>query len=108
MLDMKLVGKRLKEARDGMNYSQQKVADFVDKTREQISYYENGSREISLSLLTKLANLYGKSIDYFIGIDSNEPELQMAFRSDNISKEDQEKIEWARNFVNNLYELKHL
>jgi len=108
MLDMKLVGKRLKEARDDMNYSQQKVADFVDKTREQISYYENGSREISLSLLTKLANLYGKSIDYFIGIDSNEPELQMAFRSDSISKGDQEKIEWARNFVNNLYELKHL
>lgn len=108
MLDMKLVGKRLKKARDDMNYSQQRVADYVDKTREQISYYENGSREISLSLLTKLANLYGKHIDYFIGIDTIEPELQMAFRSDNISKEDQEKIEWARNFVNNLYELKHL
>ena len=105
---MKLVGKRLKEARENMNYSQQKVADYVDKTREQISYYENGSREIGLSLLTKLATLYGKNIDYFIGMDNDEAELQMAFRSDNISKEDQEKIEWARNFVNNLYELKHL
>jgi len=108
MLDMKLVGKRLKEARENMNYSQQKVADYVDKTREQISYYENGSREIGLSLLIKLASLYGKNIDYFIGLDTNEAELQMAFRSDKISKEDQEKIEWARNFVNNLYELKHL
>ncbi|NLM96047.1 MAG: helix-turn-helix transcriptional regulator [Halanaerobiaceae bacterium] len=108
MIDMKVVGERLREARLAMGYKQQKVADFIGKTREQISYYENGTREISLSLLTKLANLYGKSIDYFLGIDTKEPELQMAFRSDYVSKSDQEKIEWAINFVNNLYELKHL
>ncbi|MDI9478977.1 MAG: helix-turn-helix transcriptional regulator [Bacillota bacterium] len=34
-----------------------------------LNSYENDTREISLSLLTKLANLYGKSIDYFIGFD---------------------------------------
>lgn len=108
MIDMKLVGEKLKAARKDMKYSQQDVADYVDKTREQISYYEIGSREISLSLLTKLSSLYGKSIDYFIGMDSNESELKIAYRSGDISKDDLEKIEWAKNFVNNLYELKHL
>jgi transcriptional regulator with XRE-family HTH domain len=108
MFDMKLIGKRLKTARKDMNYSQQDAADFLGKSREQISYYENGSRQINLSLLNKLSNMYGKSINYFIGEESVEPKLKIAFRSKDISKKDLEKIEWAKNFVNNLYELKHL
>jgi len=108
MLDMEMVGERLKAARQNTGYSQQAVADYIDKSREQISYYETGSRQISLSVLTKLSNLYGQSIDYFIGEETNESELQIAHRSDDISKDDLEKIEWAKNFVNNLYELKHL
>ena len=108
MLDMEMVGERLKAARKNMNYSQQAVADYIDKSREQISYYETGSRQISLSVLTKLSNLYGKSIDYFIGEETNESELQIAHRSDDISKDDLEKIKWAKNFINNLYEFKHI
>jgi transcriptional regulator with XRE-family HTH domain len=108
MFDMKLIGKRLKAARKDMNYSQQDVADYIGKTREQISYYENGSRQISLSLLNKLSNLYGRSLNYFIDEEPTEPELQIAFRLNDISKEDLEKIEWAKNFVSNLYELRHL
>ncbi len=66
MFDLKRVGERLKIAREEMNYTQKFVAEFIGKTREQISYYETGNREISISLLIKLANLYGKSIDYFL------------------------------------------
>lgn len=106
--DMKLIGKRLKEARENMNYSQKTVAKFVGKTREQISYYETGSRIVSLSLLTKFCNLYGKKLDYFIGEESEETGLKIAHRSDDVSKDDLEKIEWAKNFVNNLHELKKL
>lgn len=106
MFDYKIVAEQLKKARQEMNYSQQEVANFVGKNRSQISYYETGARKINLSLLNKFANLYGKSIDYFIGKEDQEDKLEIAHRASDIAKDDLEKIEWAKNFVNNLYELR--
>lgn len=108
MLNYEQIAKRLKEARLEMNYSQQQVADFIGKKRSQISYYETGARKINLSLLNKFSNLYGKSIEYFIGGRDEEKKLEIAHRSTDISIDGLEKIEWAKNFVNNLYELKNL
>lgn len=108
MLNYDQIAKRLKEARLEMNYSQQQVADFIGKKRSQISYYETGARKINLSLLNKFSNLYGKSIEYFIGERDEENKLEIAHRSTDISNDGLEKIEWAKNFVNNLYELKSL
>jgi len=108
MINYEKIAKRLKEARLDMNYSQQEVADLIGKKRSQISYYETGARKINLSLLNKFSNLYGKSIEYFIGERKEEEQLEIAHRSTDIKQEDLEKIEWAKNFVNNLYELKNM
>ena len=108
MLNYEKIAKRLKEARLDMNYSQQEVADLIGKKRSQISYYETGARKINLSLLNKFSNLYGKSIEYFIGEKTEEEQLEIAHRSTDIKQDDLEKIEWAKNFVNNLYELKNM
>jgi len=108
MINYEKIAKRLKEARLDMNYSQQEVADLIGKKRSQISYYETGARKINLSLLNKFSNLYGKSIEYFIGEKTEEEQLEIAHRSTDIKQDDLEKIEWAKNFVNNLYELKNM
>ncbi|RAK12553.1 helix-turn-helix protein [Halanaerobium saccharolyticum] len=108
MLNYEKIAQRLKEARLDMNYSQQEVADLIGKKRSQISYYETGARKINLSLLNKFSNLYGKSIEYFIGESTEEEQLEIAHRSTDIKQDDLEKIEWAKNFVNNLYELKNM
>ncbi|PUU86536.1 MAG: helix-turn-helix domain-containing protein [Halanaerobium sp.] len=108
MINYEKIAKRLKRARLDMNYSQQEVADLIGKKRSQISYYETGARKINLSLLNKFSNLYGKSIEYFIGERKEEEQLEIAHRSTDIKQEDLEKIEWAKNFVNNLYELKNM
>jgi transcriptional regulator with XRE-family HTH domain len=108
MLNYEKIAKRLKEARLDMNYSQQEVADLIGKKRSQISYYETGARKINLSLLNKFSNLYGKSIEYFIGERTEEEQLEIAHRSTDIKQDDLDKIEWAKNFVNNLYELKNM
>ena len=108
MLNYEKIARRLKEARLDMNYSQQEVADLIGKKRSQISYYETGARKINLSLLNKFSNLYGKSIEYFIGERTEEEQLEIAHRSTDIKQDDLEKIEWAKNFVNNLYELKNM
>lgn len=101
------IAKRLKKARLEMNYSQQQVADFIGKKRSDISYYETEAKEINLSLLNKFSKLYGKSIDYFIGERNEEKKLEITHHSKDISNEDLEKINWAKNFINNLYELKN-
>lgn len=58
--------KGLKIIRKLKNLNQQKVAFDLNITRECLSYYENGKREPSLSMLIKMSNYFNVSIDYLI------------------------------------------
>lgn len=104
MKNLKLLGEKLKIARTENKYTQNQVAKFLEIQREQLSYYETGTREISLSLLIKLADFYGKSLEYFFNEDKD-PVLKVAYRASELVQEDIEKIAWAKKFVSNLYEL---
>lgn len=48
------------------NLNQQKVAMDLNITREALSYYENGKREPSLSMLLKMSDYFNVSINYLI------------------------------------------
>lgn len=50
-----LLGKRLKELRNVYNYSQDYVAEVIEKTRQTYSHYETGRRKPSTETLYKLA-----------------------------------------------------
>ena len=56
----------LKEVRKKRKLNQQKVAMDLNISREALSYYENGKREPSLSLLLKMSDYFNVSIDYLI------------------------------------------
>lgn len=58
-----LLGKRLKELRIVYNYSQDYVAEVINKTRQTYSHYETGRRKPSPETLYKLAALYNISVD---------------------------------------------
>ena len=58
--------KGLKQIRVKKNLNQQKVAMDLHISREALSYYENGKREPSLSLLLSMAKYFGVSIEYLI------------------------------------------
>lgn len=62
-LDENLLGKRLRELRIVYNYSQDYVADVIEKTRQTYSHYETGRRKPSPETLYKLAALYNVSVD---------------------------------------------
>ena len=62
---------RLRLLRQEHNYTQKKVAELLDITRPQYSLYETGKREIPISLLIELSNIYNKSIDFIVGISEN-------------------------------------
>lgn len=58
--------KGLREIRRRKGLSQQKVAMDLNITREALSFYENGKREPSFSLLNRMSIYFNVSIDYLI------------------------------------------
>ena len=56
----------LREIRKKLNLNQQKVAMDLNISREALSYYENGKREPSLSLLVSMSEYFNVSINYLI------------------------------------------
>ena len=59
---------RLKNLREDKDLTQADVAKLLFITQQQYSLYENGYREISVSMLIKIAEYYNVSIDYILGI----------------------------------------
>ncbi len=59
--------KRLYDLRIDNDMTQQEVADYLICNRQVYARYERGLREIPVSMLIKLADLYKTSVDYIIG-----------------------------------------
>lgn len=109
MANLEKIGKLLSKVRKELNYSQDDVAKEINIKRELLSYYENGKREIPLTHLSNLSKFYNKSINFFLNDEIiEEPELKISYRKESLTEEDNKKIEWAKKFVENLYELRNL
>ena len=66
---MKAVGgikNRLRELREGRNYTQLKVALDLNLSQNSISRYETGCREAGYELLIRFADYFDVSIDYIL------------------------------------------
>lgn len=59
--------KRLYDLRTDNDLTQQQVADYLLCNRQVYARYERGLREIPVSMLIKLADLYKTSVDYILG-----------------------------------------
>ena len=59
MIGLKIIRKKKK-------LNQQKVAMDLNISREALSYYENGKREPSLSLLVAMSQYFNVTINYLI------------------------------------------
>ena len=64
---IKLYFKRIYDLRVDNDMTQKQVADYLLCNRQVYSRYERGLREIPISMLIKLADLYKTSVDYIIG-----------------------------------------
>ena len=58
------MGLRIRNLREDHDLTQQTVAEVLMCDQSLYSKYERGEREIPLSLLIKLADCYGTSLDY--------------------------------------------
>jgi transcriptional regulator with XRE-family HTH domain len=60
-------GTRIAELREKRGWKQEELAQILGITRAALSHYEKNRRKPDFDTLTKLANLFGVSIDYLIG-----------------------------------------
>lgn len=58
---------RLKELRQNIHYTQEKIANELNIARTTYRNYENGSREPSIDLLIKIADYFDVSLDFLCG-----------------------------------------
>ena len=65
-MDAAQLGNRLRAARDRRGLSQQAVADALGLPRTAITNIETGARAVSTLEMTKLADLYGQTLAYFL------------------------------------------
>ena len=63
---------RLKELREDRDLRQTTLADYLHIRQNTYSQYENGQRQLPLSMLVELAQFYQTSTDYLLGL-TDEP-----------------------------------
>lgn len=67
MKNTSFAGLLLYDLRNDNDLTQQQVADFLMCNRQVYARYERGLREIPVSILIKLADLYKTSVNYILG-----------------------------------------
>lgn len=65
VIEMKL---RIKDLREDNDLTQKQVAQVLMCDQSLYSKYERGERALPLEYAVKLAEFYGKSVDYIVGL----------------------------------------
>ena len=59
---------RIKDIREDLDLTQREIADYLHIKQNTYSQYENGQRQIPISVLIALARYYNTSTDYLLGL----------------------------------------
>ena len=59
---------RIKDLRKDNNLTQEEVARYLHIKQNTYAQYETEQRQLPLSCLNALANFYGTSVDYILGL----------------------------------------
>jgi transcriptional regulator with XRE-family HTH domain len=65
-MDYHQLGKRIREERQKLNLTQEKIAESIDISDSYIGQIERGERSLTLDTLIRLANKLGVTIDYLL------------------------------------------
>ena len=63
--------RRLRDLREDRDLNQQELANLLNVSQATYSRYESGTLDIPSISLIKLAQFYGTSIDYLVGLTDN-------------------------------------
>ena len=62
---------RIKDLREDKDLTQREIAEHLHIKQNTYSQYENGQRQIPITLLISLAKFYNTSTDYILGLTNN-------------------------------------
>jgi transcriptional regulator with XRE-family HTH domain len=96
-----LIASNFKKLRENLGFSQEKVGQFLDCTREEISYYETGAREIPLTILERTSDLFGVELIEFFS-EEETVGITIAYRADDCSVEDLKQIAQFKKIIKNF------
>ncbi|MCL2176412.1 MAG: helix-turn-helix domain-containing protein [Firmicutes bacterium] len=65
---MRIFGERITELRQDRGLTQRQMADVFNISQSTIALWETGKTEPNFEMLKKLANYFGVSADYLIGV----------------------------------------
>jgi len=60
---------RLKELREEQGFSQKSLAAMLNMSQTGYSKYETGENDLPTAVLIKLAEIYGVSVGYLLGVE---------------------------------------
>ena len=102
-------GIRLKKLRKKNNLSQEKLASILKITAGAVGNYERGERDISVTELNKLADLFGVELSDLLeeNLEMQKLNLAFAFRSKN-TESDLEYIASFKKVVRNYLKMERL
>ena len=60
--------RRLRDLREDADLTQRELAEYLNCTQVSYSHYELGKRDIPTDVLILLADFYGTSTDYLLGL----------------------------------------
>lgn len=93
---------RLKELRKESKITQEQLAEYLGVDQTLVTKLENGTRNLTSSLIDKICALFGCSSAYLLGEDDIYVPLNFAFRSSGIQAEDLESIAAVNRIVMNI------
>lgn len=70
--------KRIKELREGLGISQQKLASELNVTQAMVSKYELGISEPDIAMIRKLSQFFRVSSDYLLEISDDKVSIDTA------------------------------
>ena len=63
---------KIRDLREDSDFTQQKIAEYLNCDRSLYSKYERGERDVPLHIMVKLAVYYKTSVDYLVGLTNEE------------------------------------
>lgn len=92
--EQKVVGQRLREARDTLGLTQEDVAGALGIPRTSVIAMEAGKRNVTALELRRLARLYRRSIEWLIGEEASPAAAGSALyrATEDLSADDKEQV----------------
>lgn len=103
-----IAGQNIQMLRTKVGLTQDALAQYLGTSREQVAYYENGSRLVSSLHLSKLADLFCMNeYDFFEeDITNRKINIAFAFRADILQPTDLTSIAKFKKIVRNYLNMK--